>query len=113
MVFPFLSPTPDTHTHTHTQAEQHTARLAELDAITAERDETRKRFEDLRKQRLDQFMTGFSTITYKLKEMYQVWKKIISSLFMNILPGACIDKFFAGQVYSVFPPRIKKKGEGG
>lgn len=48
------------------------ARLEELDAITGERDEARRRFEELRKQRLDQFMTGFSTITYKLKEMYQV-----------------------------------------
>ena len=55
------------------QEELHNERLAELDAITAERDEGRKRFEELRKQRLDQFMTGFSTITYKLKEMYQVW----------------------------------------
>ena len=54
------------------QDELHTARLAELDSITSERDEARKRFEELRKERLDKFMTGFSTITYKLKEMYQV-----------------------------------------
>ena len=54
------------------QEELHSARLAELDSITGERDDARKRFEELRKQRLDQFMTGFSTITYKLKEMYQV-----------------------------------------
>ena len=57
---------------THPQEELHAVRLAELDTVTAERDEARKRFEELRKQRLDQFMTGFSTITYKLKEMYQV-----------------------------------------
>ena len=31
---------------------------------------------------------------------------------MNILPGACIDKFFAGQVYSVFPPGLKRRGGG-
>ena len=54
------------------------ARLAELDAITSERDGARRRFEELRKQRLDQFMTGFSTITYKLKEMYQVGEWMIS-----------------------------------
>ena len=47
-------------------------RLAELDAITSERDGARGSFEDMRKQRLDQFMAGFSTITNKLKEMYQV-----------------------------------------
>ena len=82
--------TPPAHTHTltlthtpsltltRTQEELHAARLGELDAITTERDAARKRFEELRKLRLDQFMTGFSTITYKLKEMYQVcviqWK---------------------------------------
>ncbi len=32
----------------------------------------RARFEDMRKQRLDEFMAGFSVITSKLKEMYQV-----------------------------------------
>ncbi len=40
--------------------------------MTGERDKCRGEFEDLRKQRLDQFMSGFSIITNKLKEMYQV-----------------------------------------
>ena len=55
-----------------TQDEAHQARLRELDAITAERDARRSEFESFRKQRLDEFMAGFSTITNKLKEMYQV-----------------------------------------
>lgn len=55
-----------------TQDEAHQARLHELDAITAERDARRSEFESFRKQRLDEFMAGFSTITNKLKEMYQV-----------------------------------------
>ena len=40
--------------------------------MTSERDKKRKEHESLRKQRLDEFMVGFSTITTKLKEMYQV-----------------------------------------
>lgn len=52
--------------------EAHQARLKELDDITTERDGARTMFEDMRKQRLDEFMAGFSTITSKLKEMYQV-----------------------------------------
>jgi len=55
-----------------TQDEAHQARLRELDAITVERDARRSEFESFRKQRLDEFMAGFSTITNKLKEMYQV-----------------------------------------
>lgn len=52
--------------------EVHRARLEELDHVTGERDKARKEYEGLRKERLDKFMAGFSTITNKLKEMYQV-----------------------------------------
>ena len=54
------------------QEELYQSRLKDLDGITAERDDARKQFEDMRKQRLDLFMAGFSVITSKLKEMYQV-----------------------------------------
>ena len=54
------------------QSELHQSRLQELDAITSDRDAARKEYEDLRKRRLDEFMAGFSVITSKLKEMYQV-----------------------------------------
>ncbi len=50
----------------------HQQRLEELDQVTGQRDEARKDFEGMRKQRLDKFMAGFSIITNKLKEMYQV-----------------------------------------
>lgn len=52
--------------------ELHLVRLKELDAVTEGRDEARKEFEGMRKERLDKFMAGFSMITNKLKEMYQV-----------------------------------------
>ena len=46
-------------------------RVEELDGITDLRDAQRQRMEQLRRQRLDEFMAGFSAITMKLKEMYQ------------------------------------------
>ena len=52
--------------------ELHEKRLKELDEVTGERDEARRKFENMRKERLDKFMDGFSMITNKLKEMYQV-----------------------------------------
>ena len=52
--------------------EQYLQRVEELDSATSSRDAARKEFDDLRQQRLDCFMAGFSVITTKLKEMYQV-----------------------------------------
>ena len=48
------------------------ARVSELEAVTHERDDVRRQYEDIRKQRLDEFMQGFTLISTKLKEMYQV-----------------------------------------
>lgn len=49
-------------------------RAKDLDAITAERDTQKAKYDGLRKQRLDEFMAGFNLISLKLKEMYQVNK---------------------------------------
>ncbi|NWH99088.1 SMC4 protein, partial [Tichodroma muraria] len=46
--------------------------VGELDSITSERDKFREAFEELRKQRLNEFMAGFNVITNKLKENYQM-----------------------------------------
>ena len=46
--------------------------VSDLDQITSERNEARKEHEDLRRLRLEKFMDGFSHITLKLKEMYQM-----------------------------------------
>jgi structural maintenance of chromosome 4 len=51
---------------------QYKARLFDLEAITEIRNEARSNFEDLRRQRLEEFMSGFGIITLKLKEMYQM-----------------------------------------
>lgn len=47
-------------------------RAQDLEDTTRLRDEQKQKYDDLRKQRLDEFMTGFNTISLKLKEMYQV-----------------------------------------
>ena len=54
------------------QEEAYLTRVKELDKVTSERDEKRKEHDAMRKKRLDEFMAGFSVITAKLKEMYQV-----------------------------------------
>lgn len=43
-----------------------------MEDVTTQRDAAKKRYDELRKVRLDEFMTGFSAISSKLKEMYQV-----------------------------------------
>ena len=62
--------------------EQYLQRVKELDEATSSRDAARKEFDDLRKQRLDCFMAGFSVITTKLKEMYQVCLSVCLSVYL-------------------------------
>jgi structural maintenance of chromosome 4 len=52
--------------------EEFLRRAKDLDETTAKRDDEKTKYENLRKQRLDEFMTGFNFISMKLKEMYQV-----------------------------------------
>lgn len=54
------------------QEELYLQRVAQLDEITTERDRFKRAYEDLRRQRLNEFMTGFNMITNKLKENYQM-----------------------------------------
>lgn len=55
-----------------TQEAQYLQRVGELEAITARRNEIRAHHDEARKKRLSEFMAGFTTITGKLKEMYQM-----------------------------------------
>jgi structural maintenance of chromosome 4 len=52
--------------------EEFLRRAKDLDETTALRDAEKQKYECLRKQRLDEFMAGFSAISLKLEEMYQV-----------------------------------------
>ena len=49
-------------------------RAKDLEHVTSLRDQAKQKHDGLRKQRLDEFMTGFTAISSKLKEMYQVSK---------------------------------------
>ena len=51
---------------------EYRTRYGELEIATQERNLCRKNYEDLRKQRLEDFMKGFGVISLRLKEMYQM-----------------------------------------
>ena len=52
--------------------EEFLKRAKDLEEVTRLRDQAKQKHDGLRKQRLDEFMTGFTAISSKLKEMYQV-----------------------------------------
>jgi structural maintenance of chromosome 4 len=56
--------------------EEFLKRAQEMENVTKLRDEQKQKYDNLRKQRLDDFMTGFNTISFKLKEMYQVYMMV-------------------------------------
>ena len=51
--------------------EEFLRRATDLENVTKARDEQKQKYESLGKQRLEEFMSGFNTISLKLKEMYQ------------------------------------------
>jgi structural maintenance of chromosomes protein 4 len=77
-------------------------REKELDDVTTRRDTVRKEFDDLRKQRLTEFMDGFNTITLKLKEMYQMIT-LGGDAELELVDS--LDPFSEGIVFSVRPPK--------
>ncbi|KFP12303.1 Structural maintenance of chromosomes protein 4, partial [Egretta garzetta] len=77
-------------------------RVAELDNITNERDNFRQAFEDLRKQRLNEFMAGFNVITNKLKENYQMLT-LGGDAELELVDS--LDPFSEGIMFSVRPPK--------
>ncbi|XP_043926397.1 structural maintenance of chromosomes protein 4 [Protopterus annectens] len=77
-------------------------RVAELDEITNERDNFRRAYEDLRKQRLYEFMAGFNVITNKLKENYQMLT-LGGDAELELVDS--LDPFSEGIMFSVRPPK--------
>ncbi|MEQ2233925.1 Structural maintenance of chromosomes protein 4 [Ilyodon furcidens] len=77
-------------------------RVAQLDEITAERDKFKHAFEDLRKQRLTEFMSGFNMITNKLKENYQMLT-LGGDAELELVDS--LDPFSEGIMFSVRPPK--------
>jgi len=77
-------------------------RVGELDAITGVRDGQRTYHDQLRRQRLDEFMAGFQVITNKLKEMYQMIT-LGGDAELELVDS--LDPFSEGIVFSVRPPK--------
>ncbi|NXB99510.1 SMC4 protein, partial [Orthonyx spaldingii] len=76
--------------------------VGELDDITNERDKFRQAFEELRKQRLNEFMAGFNVITNKLKENYQMLT-LGGDAELELVDS--LDPFSEGIMFSVRPPK--------
>ncbi|XP_072248446.1 structural maintenance of chromosomes protein 4 isoform X1 [Leuresthes tenuis] len=77
-------------------------RVAQLDEITTERDRFKRGYEDLRKQRLNEFMTSFNMITNKLKENYQMLT-LGGDAELELVDS--LDPFSEGIMFSVRPPK--------
>ncbi|EJD43934.1 RecF/RecN/SMC protein [Auricularia subglabra TFB-10046 SS5] len=82
--------------------EEFLKRAQDLDAVTAERDTHKKLYDDLRKSRLDEFMSGFNVISAKLKEMYQT---ITFGGNAELELVDSMDPFSEGIIFSVMPPK--------
>ncbi|KAG6878031.1 hypothetical protein C0993_000571 [Termitomyces sp. T159_Od127] len=77
-------------------------RAKDLDSVTAERDAQKQKYDSLRKQRLEEFMSGFNTISLKLKEMYQMIT-LGGNAELELVDS--MDPFSEGIIFSVMPPK--------
>ncbi|KAJ3107536.1 hypothetical protein HDU97_003841 [Phlyctochytrium planicorne] len=77
-------------------------RAADLDDITQQQDNAKNQLDELRKRRLDEFMDGFTAISQKLKEMYQM---ITLGGNAELELVDTMDPFSEGIVFSVMPPK--------
>ncbi|KAI9444561.1 RecF/RecN/SMC [Lactarius indigo] len=82
--------------------EEFLRRAKDLDETTALRDAEKQKYDSLRKQRLDEFMAGFSTISLKLKEMYQMIT-LGGNAELELVDS--MDPFSEGIIFSVMPPK--------
>ncbi|KAI0297565.1 RecF/RecN/SMC protein, partial [Multifurca ochricompacta] len=77
-------------------------RAKDLDETTTLRDGEKQKYDSLRKQRLDEFMAGFNTISLKLKEMYQMIT-LGGNAELELVDS--MDPFSEGIIFSVMPPK--------
>lgn len=84
------------------RVEEHAARAADLETAVSSRDAVKHRLDDLRKRRLEEFMEGFSTISLRLKEMYQM---ITMGGNAELELVDSLDPFSEGILFSVMPPK--------
>ncbi|KAH0566395.1 hypothetical protein GP486_000217 [Trichoglossum hirsutum] len=84
------------------RVEEHAMRNNDLQVAVASRDAAKKRCDDLRKRRLEEFMEGFSMISLRLKEMYQM---ITMGGNAELELVDSLDPFSEGILFSVMPPK--------
>jgi structural maintenance of chromosome 4 len=84
-------------------------RTGDLNAALATRDSAKNRLGDLRSLRLNQFMTGFTTISGHLKSMYQLIT-LGGNAELELVDS--LDPFSEGILFSVMPPKKSWKNIG-
>ncbi|KAJ1326088.1 structural maintenance of chromosome 4 [Microdochium nivale] len=84
------------------RVEEHAARSSDLAEAVLQRDTAKKRCDELRRLRLEGFMEGFSTISLRLKEMYQM---ITMGGNAELELVDSLDPFSEGILFSVMPPK--------
>ncbi|KAF2717864.1 RecF/RecN/SMC protein [Polychaeton citri CBS 116435] len=84
------------------RANEYTSRAEDLGTALASRDAAKKRTDDLRRLRLEGFMEGFSLISMRLKEMYQM---ITMGGNAELELVDSLDPFSEGILFSVMPPK--------
>lgn len=91
------------------RVEEHAARSSDLQSAIGQRDSAKKRCDDLRRLRLEGFMEGFSAISLRLKEMYQM---ITMGGNAELELVDSLDPFSEGILFSVMPPKKSWKNIG-
>lgn len=84
------------------RVEEHASRSNDLQSAVTQRDTAKRRCDELRKLRLEGFMTGFSLISLRLKEMYQM---ITMGGNAELELVDSLDPFSEGILFSVMPPK--------
>ncbi|SPN99212.1 probable SMC4 - Stable Maintenance of Chromosomes [Cephalotrichum gorgonifer] len=91
------------------RVEEHASRSSALAAEVSNRDSAKRRCDELRKLRLEGFMEGFSAISLRLKEMYQM---ITMGGNAELELVDSLDPFSEGILFSVMPPKKSWKNIG-
>ncbi|CAG8530560.1 4925_t:CDS:10 [Paraglomus occultum] len=82
--------------------EEYAMRAKDLEEASARSDAAKKKYEELRDLRFDEFMKGFTCISQKLKEMYQMIT-LGGNAELELVDS--LDPFSEGIVFSVMPPK--------
>ncbi|KND02295.1 uncharacterized protein SPPG_02770 [Spizellomyces punctatus DAOM BR117] len=82
--------------------EAYLAQAKVLEEVTLRRDEAKKSYDELRNKRLAEFMEGFTAISQKLKEMYQMIT-LGGNAELELVDS--LDPFSEGIIFSVMPPK--------